>query len=39
MNGPPFLGGNYWAKPDGTGWSQITPPDRGRRFLQCLVCA
>lgn len=32
VNGPPFLGGNYWAKPDGTGWSQITPPDRGDGF-------
>jgi PKD repeat protein len=30
VNGP-FLGGNYWAKPDGTGWSQITP-DRGDGF-------
>jgi parallel beta-helix repeat protein len=27
----PFIGGNYWAKPDGTGWSQITP-DRGDGF-------
>ena len=26
-----FLGGNYWASPDGTGWSQITP-DRGDGF-------
>jgi parallel beta-helix repeat protein len=36
MSGPnivngPFIGGNYWAKPDGTGWSQITP-DRGDGF-------
>ncbi|MCX6698659.1 MAG: PEGA domain-containing protein, partial [Methanomicrobiales archaeon] len=30
VNGP-FLGGNYWAKPDGTGWSQVTP-DRGDGF-------
>ncbi|KAF1078044.1 NosD domain-containing protein [Methanogenium sp. MK-MG] len=30
VNGP-FFGGNYWAKPDGTGWSQITP-DRGDGF-------
>ncbi|WAI01801.1 NosD domain-containing protein [Methanogenium organophilum] len=30
VNGP-FIGGNYWAKPDGTGWSQITP-DRGDGF-------
>lgn len=29
--GGPYLGGNYWAKPDGTGWSQITP-DRGDGF-------
>jgi parallel beta-helix repeat protein len=29
-NGP-FLGGNYWANPDGTGWSQVTP-DRGDGF-------
>jgi PKD repeat protein len=27
----PFIGGNYWAKPDGTGWSQLTP-DRGDGF-------
>jgi len=27
----PFIGGNYWAKPDGTGWSQVTP-DRGDGF-------
>ncbi len=27
----PFTGGNYWAKPDGTGWSQVTP-DRGDGF-------
>jgi parallel beta-helix repeat protein len=27
----PFLGGNYWAKPDGTGWSQVTS-DRGDGF-------
>jgi parallel beta-helix repeat protein len=20
-----YLGGNYWARPDGTGWSQVTP--------------
>jgi len=30
VNGP-FLGGNYWANPDGTGWSQVTP-DRGDGF-------
>ena len=30
VNGP-FLGGNYWATPNGTGWSQITP-DRGDGF-------
>ncbi len=30
VNGP-YLGGNYWAKPDGTGWSQVTP-DRGDGF-------
>jgi len=30
VNGP-FLGGNYWATPDGTGWSQVTP-DRGDGF-------
>jgi outer membrane protein assembly factor BamB len=30
VNGP-FLGGNYWASPDGTGWSQVTP-DRGDGF-------
>lgn len=29
--GGPFLGGNYWATPDGAGWSQITP-DRGDGF-------
>jgi parallel beta-helix repeat protein len=29
--GGPFIGGNYWAKPDGTGWSQVTP-DRGDGF-------
>jgi PKD repeat protein/nitrous oxidase accessory protein NosD len=29
--GGPFLGGNYWAKPNGTGWSQVTP-DRGDGF-------
>ncbi|KQC11310.1 MAG: hypothetical protein APR55_02355, partial [Methanolinea sp. SDB] len=27
----PFIGGNYWAKLDGTGWSQVTP-DRGDGF-------
>jgi len=27
----PFLGGNYWATPDGTGWSQLTQ-DRGDGF-------
>ncbi|OPX69126.1 MAG: PKD domain protein [Methanoregulaceae archaeon PtaB.Bin056] len=27
----PFIGGNYWANPDGTGWSQVTP-DRGDGF-------
>ncbi len=30
VNGP-FIGGNYWANPDGTGWSQVTP-DRGDGF-------
>ncbi|MEI7435166.1 MAG: PKD domain-containing protein, partial [Methanomicrobiales archaeon] len=30
VNGP-FLGGNYWADPKGTGWSQVTP-DRGDGF-------
>jgi parallel beta-helix repeat protein len=30
VNGP-FLGGNYWANPAGTGWSQVTP-DRGDGF-------
>ena len=29
--GGPSLGGNYWATPDGTGWSQVTP-DRGDGF-------
>jgi len=29
--GGPNLGGNYWAKPDGAGWSQVTP-DRGDGF-------
>lgn len=29
--GGPFLGGNYWANPGGTGWSQVTP-DRGDGF-------
>ena len=29
--GGPFLGGNYWASPDGNGWSQVTP-DRGDGF-------
>ncbi len=29
--GGPYLGGNYWADPDGTGWSQVTP-DRGDGF-------
>jgi parallel beta-helix repeat protein len=29
--GGPYLGGNYWANPDGTGWSQVTP-DRGDGF-------
>lgn len=29
--GGPYLGGNYWAKPDGTGWSEVTP-DRGDGF-------
>ncbi|WAI01811.1 NosD domain-containing protein [Methanogenium organophilum] len=29
--GGPFLGGNYWATPNGTGWSQVTP-DRGDGF-------
>ncbi len=29
--GGPYLGGNYWASPDGTGWSQVTP-DRGDGF-------
>ncbi len=29
--GGPYLGGNYWATPDGTGWSQVTP-DRGDGF-------
>ncbi|MCX6700534.1 MAG: right-handed parallel beta-helix repeat-containing protein, partial [Methanomicrobiales archaeon] len=23
--GGPFLGGNYWAQPNGQGWSEITP--------------
>ena len=23
--GGPYLGGNYWAQPNGQGWSQITP--------------
>jgi PKD repeat protein len=27
----PYLGGNYWASPDGIGWSQVTP-DRGDGF-------
>ena len=27
----PYIGGNYWADPDGTGWSQ-THPDRGDGF-------
>jgi parallel beta-helix repeat protein len=27
----PYLGGNYWANPEGTGWSQVTP-DRGDGF-------
>ncbi len=27
----PFIGGNYWANPDGTGWSQVTP-GRGDGF-------
>ncbi len=30
VNGP-YIGGNYWADPDGTGWSQVTP-DRGDGF-------
>jgi parallel beta-helix repeat protein len=30
VNGP-FIGGNYWASPDGTGFSQ-THPDRGDGF-------
>jgi PKD repeat protein len=29
--GGPFLGGNYWASPDGTGFSE-THPDRGDGF-------
>ena len=29
--GGPYIGGNYWADPDGTGWSQ-THPDRGDGF-------
>jgi len=29
--GGPYLGGNYWASPDGTGFSQ-THPDRGDGF-------
>ncbi len=29
--GGPYLGGNYWANADGTGWSQVTP-DRGDGF-------
>ena len=29
--GGPWLGGNYWAQPNGQGWSQITP-DRGDGF-------
>jgi parallel beta-helix repeat protein len=27
----PFIGGNYWANPEGTGWSQVTP-NRGDGF-------
>lgn len=27
----PYLGGNYWAHPNGTGWSQVHP-DRGDGF-------
>ncbi|MEI6293105.1 MAG: NosD domain-containing protein, partial [Methanomicrobiales archaeon] len=29
--GGPYLGGNYWAQPDGFGFSQVTP-DRGDGF-------
>ncbi|MBN1165781.1 MAG: right-handed parallel beta-helix repeat-containing protein [Methanospirillaceae archaeon] len=31
VNGP-YIGGNYYATPDGTGWSQ-THPDRGDGFV------
>jgi len=30
--GGPYLGGNYWAKPDGTGHSQITPDENNDGF-------
>jgi len=29
--GGPYIGGNYWATPNGTGWSQVTA-DRGDGF-------
>ncbi|MCA1916942.1 NosD domain-containing protein [Methanospirillum hungatei] len=31
--GGPYIGGNYWATPNGTGWSQITA-DRGDGFCR-----
>ncbi len=27
--GGPYIGGNFWAKPDGTGFSQVTPDANG----------
>lgn len=32
----PSIGGNYWADPNGTGWSQITP-DRGDGFCDAAL--
>ncbi len=36
--GGPYVGGNYWANPAGTGWSQ-THPDRGDGFTEPYVIA
>jgi len=30
--GGPYIGGNYWAQPDGHGWSQINPDTKGNGF-------
>jgi parallel beta-helix repeat protein len=30
--GGPYKGGNYWAQPNGQGWSQINPDTKGNGF-------